>query len=100
MNGEVIISRMTLRELLTFSEKCTRELHTMIHDELLRDLADYRELSRPVRRKSHYPKMVAVENAYRKVMQTRSRVQELTNHLEECLNTIREHAKREIVNRL
>lgn len=91
---------MTLRQLLTYTEKNARELHERLSVNLLSELADYRQLNRPVRRRSQYPTLLTVQNAYRKLMETNDQVQTLAHQLEEALHEIREHAKREIVNRL
>src|SRR6266849_10251574 len=46
--------RMTLRQLLTHSEKCTRDLIEHFQGTLLPRVNDFRDLNRPIRRKSHY----------------------------------------------
>src|SRR5262249_22679215 len=56
------VRRMTLRQQLTHSEKCCRDLIEHFQAILLPRVADFRDLSRPVRRRSHYPTMVAVLN--------------------------------------
>ena len=61
--------RMTLRQLLTHSEKCTRDLIEHFQATLLPRVTDFRDLSRPVRRKSHYPTMVALLNALNRALQ-------------------------------
>ncbi|MFO0965980.1 MAG: hypothetical protein U0793_10405 [Gemmataceae bacterium] len=66
MASDKPIRRMTLRQLLTHAEKLTRDLIDLIHTGLLARLADYRDLSRPVRRRSHYPTKIAVHNALRR----------------------------------
>src|SRR5437763_899382 len=55
MPGNPNVRRMTLRQLLTASEKCARDLAEQLHTTLLSRAADCRDLSRPVRRRSHYP---------------------------------------------
>jgi hypothetical protein len=100
MANEASPRRMTLRQLLTHTEKTARELQQHLSVNLLSELADYRQLSRPVRRRSHYPTLITVQNAYRKLMEVNDQVQLQARQLEEALHEIREHAKREIVNRL
>jgi hypothetical protein len=100
MGSEKPIRRMTLRQLLTFSEKTVRDLIDMVQTHYLSRVADFRDLSRPVRRRSHYPTMLAMQNALRKLMETVSQTQELTKSLSEHLDAIRDHANRERVNRL
>lgn len=92
--------RMTLRQLLTHSEKCSRDLIEHFHATLLPRVTDFRDLSRPVRRKSHYPTMIAVMNALNKLQQSGEETRELVEYLQQQLNEIRDHAQKERVNRL
>src|SRR6516164_1520560 len=50
--------RMPLRQLLTHSEKCSRDLVEHLRNGLIHVLTEYRELSRPVRRRSSYPTLL------------------------------------------
>jgi hypothetical protein len=93
------VRRMTLRQQLTHSEKCTRDLAEHVQGTLLPGIADIRDLSRPVRRRSHYPTMVSVLNALKKLQQTGSQTMEKLEYLQEQLQEIREHARRERVSR-
>jgi len=94
------VRRLTLRQLLTHTDKCARDLNEQLYTSFLSQLSDFRDLSRPVRRRSHYPTMLAVQNSLRKLLKTHEEVQGLTRQLEEYLAEVREHAKRELVNRL
>jgi hypothetical protein len=91
--------RMTLRQLMTHSEKCTRDLIEHVQASYLSSVSDYRDLNRPVRRRSHYPTMVALTNSQHKVEQACEEAQNMANYLLERLQEIHEHAKRERVNR-
>jgi hypothetical protein len=91
--------RMTLRQLLTHSEKCTRDLIEHLQATMLPRMNEFRDLNRPVRRKSHYPTVVALINSMRKIEQTGQETQSLVDYLLERLQEIREHARRELVNR-
>jgi hypothetical protein len=92
--------RMTLRQLLTHSEKFTRDLIEHTQTSLLNHLTDFRDLSRPVRRRSHYPTLVAVHNSLRKVSQSWEETMSMTAQLQEQLEEIRAHAQRERASRL
>jgi hypothetical protein len=92
--------RMTLRQLLTHSEKCARDLLEHIQVTLLSQVSDFRDLSRPVRRRSHYPTMLALGNALKKLLAAGEEAETLANYLHEQMQEIREHARRERVNRL
>ncbi len=92
--------RMTLRQLMTHSEKCARDLIEHFNTTLLSRVSDFRDLSRPVRRRSHYPTLVAVMNALKKLQEAGTEAQVIADYLQEQMQQIREHAKRERVNRL
>jgi hypothetical protein len=94
------IRRMTLRQQLTHVEKCSRDLIEEFHGTILPYISDLRDLSRPVRRRSHYPTLVAFLNALKKLQQAEAKTVEVLNHLQEQLQEIREHARRERVNRI
>jgi hypothetical protein len=91
--------RMTLRQQLTHAEKCSRDLIEHFNGTVLPLLSDLRDLSRPIRRRSHYPAMVAVYNAVKKYHDAATETLSDLDHLYEQLQEIREHAKRERVNR-
>jgi C4-dicarboxylate-specific signal transduction histidine kinase len=94
------VRRMTLRQLLTHAEKCCRDLIEHVQTNVLTRVADFRDLSRPVRRRSHYPALVALQNALKKLLEVHEEAQALGEYLGEHLEAIREHASRERVNRM
>ena len=94
------VRRMTLRQLLTHSEKVARDLIDHVQTTLLVQVSDFRELSRPVRRRSHYPTLLAIHNALKKVVQASEEVNALSLLLQEQLQEIREHARRERIHRV
>jgi hypothetical protein len=91
--------RMTLRQQLTHAEKCSRDLIEHFIGTILPNISDIRDLSRPVRRRSHYPTLVAIHNALRRVQQTGQETLSDLEYLQEQLQEIREHARRERINR-
>jgi len=91
--------RMTLRQLLTHSEKCTRDLAEHLQATLLQRVTDFRDLSRPVRRRSHYPTLLALHNALQKLRTDGAEAGQLADYLLGLLQEIREHARRERVAR-
>src|SRR5713226_3673548 len=99
MTTDQPLRRMTLRQLLTHSEKCTRDLIEHLQATLLPQVADFRDLNRPVRRKSHYPTVVALSNSLNKLAETSQETDEMGEYLFERLKEIREHARRERINR-
>ncbi len=89
---ESFARRMPLRQLLTHSEKITRDLVESLRVTLGARLAEYRDLSRPVRRRSSYPSMVSMANGLRKVHEAAEEIQQLAEYLAERLEEIRQHA--------
>jgi hypothetical protein len=100
MLTEKPLRRMTLRQLFTHSEKCSRDLIEQINGSFVARVTDFRDLNRPVRRKSHYPTLFAVMNALAKLEQATSELDDMTERLYENLQVIREHAQREKINRV
>src|ERR1019366_2626817 len=93
------LRRLPLRQLLASSDRTTRDLAELVHTHLLPRVIDFRDLTRPVRRKSHYPTMVAFQNGMRRTMEANDRLQVLVGLLQEHLDAIRDHAQREKLNR-
>ena len=100
MLTEKPLRRMTLRQLLTHSEKCSRDLIEQINGSFVPRVTEFRDLNRPVRRKSHYPTLFAVMNALTKLEKATSELDEMAERLYDNLQIIREHAQREKINRV
>lgn len=92
--------RMTLRELLTHAEKCTRDLIEHYQANVLPQTSEFRDLNRPVRRRSHYPTVLAVHNAINRLEESSNEGMEATNYLLEQLQQILESASREVASRI
>jgi hypothetical protein len=86
--------RMPLRQLLTHSEKCSRDLIEHLRSTLGPQLSEFRELSRPVRRRSSYPTMVTMRNALRKLAQANDEAHKMAEYLLERLLEIQKHGRR------
>ena len=93
------LRRLPLRQLLTSCDKHTRELHELIHTDYLPRLSDCRDLSRPVRRRSHYPTMTSLQNGLARLRETSEKVQKMAALVQEHLDAIRDHAHREKLGR-
>lgn len=93
------LHRLTLRQLLTSSDKTTHEVAEVVYEQLLPCVHDFHELTRPNRRKSHYPTMVAFQNSVRRLVEAHDRLQAMIGVLQEHLDAIHDHAQREKVNR-
>lgn len=91
--------RLPLRDLLTDAEKRTRDLIDHFTAVWMARLGDLRDLSRPVRKRSHYPTLLALRNSLEKVTSLSEESQRLIDYLNQELEEIREHARRERVSR-
>jgi hypothetical protein len=96
---EKVYRRLPLRDLMTDAEKRARDLMEQLSSTLLARANDLRDLSRPLRRKSHYPTLVALQNALQKYLQADEETQGMLDYLDRQLGEIREHARRERFNR-
>jgi hypothetical protein len=99
MPPEKIVRRLPLRELLTDAEKRTRDLQEQFLTAWLARATDLRDLSRPQRRKSHFPTLAALEHAVERLVETSQEADVLADYLYQQLEEIREHARRERLNR-
>jgi hypothetical protein len=86
---------MTLRQLLTSAEKCAHDLAEQLQTTMLSRVTDARDLTRPVRRRSHYPTFVAVLNALNRLQQADDEVEALVDYLVEQMEAIRDAARKE-----
>jgi hypothetical protein len=93
------LRRLPLRDLLTDAEKRNRDLIEHLHNTWLARAADLRDLSRPVRRRSHYPTLLALQNAIQKLLDMTQETETQIANLGQRLSEIHEHARRERLNR-
>jgi len=91
--------RLPLRDLMTDAEKRTRDLIEHFTTTWLTRLADLRDLSRPIRKRSHYPTLHALQNTLHKTVQVHDETRQLIEHLTQELSEILEHARREQISR-
>jgi hypothetical protein len=89
------IKRMTLRELLSDAEKRARQLAEHLQSAWLARAVDVRELSRTVRRRSHFPTVNALHNSVQKLLELSRETEGQIDYLVQELEAIREHARRE-----
>jgi hypothetical protein len=99
MASDKPVRRLPLRDLLTSAEKRTRDLLDHVTITWLARAADLRDLSRPLRRKSHYPTLLALRHAIDKLAQVQQETETLVGYLLQELEEIREHGRRERLNR-
>ncbi len=91
--------RLPLRDLMTDAEKRVRDLHEHFQVTWLARVADLRDLSRPIRKRSHYPTLHALQNALQKTVDVNEETRRLIDYLVQELNAILEHARREQLER-
>jgi C4-dicarboxylate-specific signal transduction histidine kinase len=93
------IRRLTLRELLTDAERRARQLAEHLHGGWMSRAADLRELSRTVRKRSHFPTLVALHHSVEKILQFGKETDALLDYLRQELEEIQSHARREKLHR-
>jgi len=96
MGAEKPLRRMPLRQLLTHSEKVTRDLIEHLRATLGPCISEFRELSRPVRRRSSYPSMVTIRNGLKKLQQSSDEANEMVTYLMSRPEEIHNHGKRDL----
>lgn len=99
MPPEQTYRRLPLRDLITEAEKRARDVAGHIGSTWITRISDLRDLSRPVRRKSNYPALQALQNALQRCVQLSRETDDLLDHLEHQCNDIRDHARRERLGR-
>jgi hypothetical protein len=87
--------RLPLRDLMTDAEKRVRDLEEHFNVTWLARIADLRDLSRPIRKRSHYPTLHALQNALQKSVETNEETRGIIDYLVQELTAILEHARRE-----
>src|ERR1700677_3681760 len=100
METDKPVRRLTLRQLLNQAEKCTANLIECCKSHFLKEATEYRGLSRPVRRRSQFPTMMAMQNSLRKFEDANRSLHTIADFLCEHLKAIRDHANGKRVNRL
>jgi hypothetical protein len=91
--------RLPLRDLLTDAEKRSRALSEQLGTAWLARAGDLRDLSRPVRKRSNYPTLMALQNSIQNLLQTSQEINDLIAILMRELDEIHEHGRRERLTR-
>ena len=99
MISEKSFRRLPLRELMTDAEKRTRDLVEHFTVTWIARIADLRDLSRPIRKRSHYPTLLALKNSVQKTVETNEETRKHIDYLMQELTEILEHARREYLMR-
>ena len=99
MISERSFRRLPLRNLMTDAEKRVRDLIEHFTVTWLARASDLRDLSRPIRKRSHYPTLLALQNAVDKTIQTNEETRQMIVTLTQELSEILDHARREQLTR-
>jgi hypothetical protein len=99
MISEKSFRRLPLRDLMTDAEKRARDLVEHFTVTWIARVSDLRDLSRPIRKRSHYPALLALQNAVQKTIETNEETRHLVEYLMQELAEILEHARREYLMR-
>lgn len=91
--------RLPLRDLLTDAQKRTRDLLDKVGVTWINRITDLRELSRPHRKRSPYPTLIALHNVIHEMLQLHEETAESLDTLIHELDEIRDHALRERMGR-
>lgn len=87
--------RLPLRDLLTDVEKRSRDLVEHMHSDWMGQAGELRDLSRPVRKRSHYPTLLSLLNCLNHLIETSEETEKIIARLTEQLEEIRVHTRRE-----
>lgn len=86
--------RMTLLELLVHTEKYCHDLREQFRVNFWPVISELRDMSRPVRKRSHFPTMFAMQNGLKHVDETAKDLDQMVENMLEWLTEILEHAHR------
>jgi hypothetical protein len=95
MPVEKTFRRLPLRDIITDAEKRTRDLIEHLNNTWLKQVAELRDLSRPTRKKSHFPTFKALNNVRERMLEIDLNTAALVDYLQQELEEIAEHARRE-----
>ena len=99
MLTEKPMRKLPLRDLLTEAEKRNRDLIEQMTTAWMDRASDLRDLSRPIRKRSHYPTFLALLHSIQKLLQVSQEADTMLAVLKRDLEEIDEHARRERLNR-
>jgi anti-sigma B factor antagonist len=88
------LQRMPLRQLLTHSQKCARDLADYLRESLCPGTSEFRKLSRPHRKHSPYPSVTAVRDSLARVQQAGAQAGQLATYLLQRLDELHVHCQR------
>lgn len=87
--------RMTLLQLLVHTEKYTHDIREQFRVGFWASLSEFHDMTRPVRKRSHFPTLGALKNHLNQLLDACKEVDQVVNQLEEWMSEILDHARRE-----
>lgn len=87
--------RMTLLQLLVHTEKYSHDMREQFRVSFWPALSEFHDMSRPVRKRSHYPTLLAMRNALAAMLQSERDMDQMVANLEGWLQEILEYAQRQ-----
>jgi hypothetical protein len=86
---------MTLLQLLVHSEKFAHDMREQFRAAFWPSLSEFHDMSRPVRKRSHYPTLLAMKNSLAQLEENAKELDKVVAECQEYLSEILNHAKRE-----
>lgn len=80
---------MSLEQVLSRASDCARALARHLQSTMVLRLADFHDLSRPIRQRSRYPTFIVMEHGLQRVEEAHTHVRALTQYLERQMTTIK-----------
>jgi hypothetical protein len=87
--------RMTLLQLLVHTEKYTHDLREQFRVNFWPSLSEFHDMSRPVRKRSGFPTLVALRNGLERVLEASKDLEKMVDNLATWTDEILDHARRE-----
>jgi len=99
MVAERSLDRLPLRQILSQASRLAHDIAEIANKTFQNRLNDLHELSRPARKKSHFPTVVALQNGVAHYGESSKELLDLLKSLDEHLQAIREQANRARIER-
>jgi hypothetical protein len=97
---EKIPHRMTLRDLLTHTEKMTRDITETVHSQFTPKVTEFRDLARGSRKKSQFPSLHTIDNSMHRVEVTADELRVLMTAVAQNVTLIAERIRKERLDRM
>lgn len=82
------LKKLPVRQLITQVTQKTRELRDHVHDDVSRKAEDLVDLSRPFRKKSAFPTVRTLRNAFLRLQDAQERARQISLQIDEYFAAI------------